>query len=83
MITLLVTTDMVNPSSHDITQARLTRRVALVIAGTMVLWLLLQLIGAEYGWPLRFTLLVDLAAVAGFIWALVVTYKIWRARRLK
>lgn len=76
-------TDVANPDPHAQTQARLTRRVALVIAGTMLLWLLVQLIGAQYGWPVEYTFLVDLAAGAGFLWALVVTYQIWRARRLK
>jgi hypothetical protein len=55
--------------------------VALVIAGTMLLWMGAQYVGGEMGWPLKYTLLVDLAALAGFIWALVVTYQIWRKRR--
>ena len=75
--------DVGAPDPHAQTQARLSRRVALVIAGTMLLWLLVQLIGAQYGWPEEYTLLVDLAAGAGFVWALIVTYQIWRARRLK
>lgn len=61
--------------------ARQSRLVALVIAGTMILWMAGQQIGAELGLPLKYTLLLDLAALAGFIWALVVTYQIWRARR--
>lgn len=65
---------------HDNT-ARQTRLVALVIAGTMLLWMAGQQIGFELGLPLKYTLLLDLAALAGFIWAMVVTYKIWRARR--
>lgn len=70
-----------NPDPDVLARARLTRKVALVIAGTMVLWLLVQLIGAQYGWPVEYTLLADLAAAAGFIWALAVTYQIWRTRR--
>ena len=58
-----------------------SRRAALAIAGTMLGWMLLQLIGAEYNWPLKYTLLVDLFALAGFIWALAVVFQIWRARR--
>ncbi|MDB5657812.1 MAG: hypothetical protein JWS10_427 [Cypionkella sp.] len=61
--------------------ARQTKLVALVIAGTMILWMVGQQIGAELGLPLKYTLLLDLAALAGFIWALVVTYQIWRKRR--
>ncbi len=60
---------------------RQSRLVALVIAGTMLLWMAGQQIGAELGLPLKYTLLLDLAALAGFIWALAVTYQIWRARR--
>ena len=61
--------------------ARQARQVALVIAGTMLLWMGAQYVGGEMGWPLKYTLRVDLAALAGFIWALVVTYQIWRKRR--
>jgi hypothetical protein len=47
----------------------------------MLGWMLLQQIGAQYNWPLKYTLLVDLFALAGFIWALIVVFQIWRARR--
>ena len=47
--------------------ARQSRLVALVIAGTMLLWMAGQQIGAELGLPLKYTLLLDLAALAGFI----------------
>ena len=71
---------MKDPDSQK-QQTRDIRLVALVIAGTMLLWMGAQVVGADMGWPLRYTLLVDLAALAGFIWALVVTYQIWRKRR--
>ena len=58
-----------------------SRRAAIAIAGTMLGWMLLQQIGAQYNWPLKYTLLVDLFALAGFIWALIVVFQIWRARR--
>ena len=61
--------------------ARQSRLVALVIAGTMVLWIGGQYLGGQMGWPPRFALLFDLLALAGFFWALVVTYRIWRQRR--
>ena len=59
-------------------QARL---VALVIAVTMILWLGAQWLGGKLGWETRFAFLFDLAAMAAFVWALVVTYRIWRKRR--
>ena len=61
--------------------SRKPRLVALVIAGTMLLWLGGQRIGGELGLAPKYTLLIDLAAMAGFIWAMVVTYQIWRASR--
>jgi len=69
------------PKPHDIDTARKSRQVGIIIAVTMAVWLVVQLVGDQYGWPARYALLVDLAALAAFIWALVVTYRIWRKRR--
>ena len=65
----------------DAKRSQQAKRAALVIAGTMALWILLQLIGAQYDWPPKYALLIDLAALAGFIWALVITFEIWRLGR--
>lgn len=56
------------------------RLVALVIAGTMILWLGAQWLGRVMGWEARFAFLFDFAALAAFVWALLVTYRIWRRR---
>jgi hypothetical protein len=69
------------PRPSDEAFAKGSRRAGLAIAGTMLGWMLLQLIGAEYNWPVKYTLLIDLFALAGFIWALAVVFQIWRARR--
>lgn len=69
------------PDPRERLLARQARLVALVIAGTMVLWIGAQYLGGQLGWPPRFALLIDLFALAGFFWALVVTYRIWRQRR--
>lgn len=69
------------PAPQDDGTARQARRAAIVMAATMILWMGAQVVGGEMGWPAKFTLLVDLAALAGFIWALAVTYQIWRKRR--
>ena len=61
--------------------ARQARLVAVVLAVTMLVWMGLQVIGGEMGWQPRFAYLFDFAALAAFLWALVVTYQIWRARR--
>jgi hypothetical protein len=65
----------------DAKRAKQAKRAALVIAGTMLVWILLQLIGAQYDWAPKYALLIDLAALAGFIWALVITFEIWRLGR--
>ncbi|QLQ18596.1 MAG: DUF5337 domain-containing protein [Exiguobacterium profundum] len=61
--------------------ARQARLVGIVLVGTMAVWLLAQEIGHQYGWDARYAFLFDLAAGAAFIWALAVTYRIWRKRR--
>lgn len=80
MITGIIEGKM-NVDDKEMALARQARLVALVLIGTIVLWFAAQVIGGEMGWPPKFVLLFDFAALAGFTWALVVTYRIWRARR--
>lgn len=61
--------------------ARKARAAGLVIAGSVTLWLAAQWIGPALGLPLRWAFLIDFAALAALVWALVVTYQIWRTRR--
>ncbi len=61
--------------------ARQSRTVAFVIAATTIAWLAAQWLGRELGLLGRYSLLFDLMALAGFIWAFVVTNRIWRGRR--
>lgn len=72
---------MAGPSDTDRRIARQARVAGLTIAGTMLIWLLVQVIGREYDWAARWAFLFDFAALAAFVWALVVTYRIWRLRR--
>lgn len=71
---------MTRPDGRDMTmrRAREARLVAMVIAGAMGLWLGLQWLGGRLGWDPSYAFLIDLAALAAFIWALVVTWNIWR-----
>lgn len=61
--------------------ARKGRITALVIAGTAVFWILATLIGAGLDLSQRIRALFDMFALAGFIWAFVLIYQIWRARQ--
>ncbi len=68
------------PSDEERRLARKGRMVALVVAGTMLLWFAVQLAGSALGMPVRLAFLFDFAAIAAFVWALVVTYQLWQAR---
>ena len=57
------------------------RLMAFVIAGTMLAWMAAQWLGGKMGLEARYVFLFDLAALAAFFWALVVTYQIWRRRK--
>ena len=57
------------------------RVAAIVMAGAMLIWMGGQYLGGQLGWPVRFVFLFDLAAMAALVWALFVTYQVWKARR--
>ena len=65
----------------EVKRANKARLVGIVLAGTMILWMAAQWLGGQLGWETGFVFLFDLAAIAAFLWALVVTYQIWRGRR--
>ena len=69
------------PTDRDIRLARKARLVALVIVVTMLGWMAAQWLGGRLGLEARYAFLFDFAALAAFIWALAVTWQIWRARR--
>jgi hypothetical protein len=62
-------------------EGRSGQRVALIVAGTGVFWVMANLFGAEYDWPIRVRAFFDLAALAGFGFALWQTFQMWRARQ--
>ena len=69
------------PDSKDVAVMRQMRLIGAVIAGATVLWLLLGEIGRQYGWEGRYALLIDLAAIAAYVWALINAWMLWRKRR--
>ncbi|GAB5449115.1 MAG: hypothetical protein Gyms2KO_39880 [Gymnodinialimonas sp.] len=69
------------PSEREHALVRQIRRAAVVMAVTMILWMGLQYIGGEMEWPVRFLFLFDIAAFAALVWALVVTYWVYRERK--
>ncbi|MBM9594109.1 DUF5337 domain-containing protein [Roseitranquillus sediminis] len=73
--------DLTQNAERERQMARQGRLVALVIVVTMLAWLGLQWLGGRMGWPARWVFLFDLAALAAFVWSLIVTVGIWRQRR--
>ncbi len=57
------------------------RHIAVVIAGSMVLWLGAQAIGGYVGLPWRYAFLFDFAALAALIYAGVNILQLRRMRR--
>lgn len=65
---------------HD-ARARQGRFAGLVIAFTAALWVVATWAGSRWDWPLAMRTLFDLVALGGFVFALIVTFRIWRARQ--
>lgn len=62
--------------------ARKGRHIGVVIAVTMLLWLAVTLfIGPALELPGRFALLFDFAALAGFVYAVINIFQLWRMRQ--
>ncbi len=58
------------------------RMVSLVIVGTMVIWMVLQFwLGPMLELTLRYTILIDLLALAALAWSFIVSWQIKRARK--
>ncbi|MBV2360565.1 DUF5337 domain-containing protein [Thalassococcus sp. CAU 1522] len=57
------------------------RRIALVIAGVGLGWMAATALGGALDWSQRTRALFDLAALAGFGWAIWMIWGMWRARQ--
>ena len=57
------------------------RRAGLVIAGTGILWVLVNLIGNKEGFSVQLRLFFDVLALCGFMFAFWLIYQIWRDSR--
>ena len=65
--------------SGEIRQARV---VGLVIAVTMLIWILAQSLGSYLELPGRYALLIDFLAMVAFLWAIISGILMWRSRRI-
>jgi len=61
--------------------ARRGRQAAIIIVATGVLWVLATLIGEKAGLSQQLRLVFDLAALAGFVFALRLIFQYWRDRQ--
>ena len=64
---------------NEIRQGRL---VGLVIAITMLIWILVQSLGSYLGLPGRYALLIDFIAMVAFLWAIISGILMWWSRRI-
>lgn len=69
------------PSAPDPRLAKAGQRAALVMAGVGVFWIVATWAGGALGWTTRARALFDLIALAGFAFALYLTWQVWRLRR--
>ncbi|WP_226780551.1 DUF5337 domain-containing protein [Oceaniglobus trochenteri] len=65
----------------ELSLARQQRAAGFAIAGAVVIWMILQFAGSQGLVTTRVLFLFDFAALAVMVWALVVTYRVWRKRR--
>ena len=65
----------------DQNQMKQGRLTALVIAGSVCLWLIANFAGPKFGLTMRFAILADLIVLAALFWALVNCFFIWRKRQ--
>ena len=67
--------------SQDHHIAKMGRHISVVIVASILFWLLVQLVGRELGWPGRYAMLADFAALAALVYAGVNIVKLLRMRR--
>ena len=67
--------------AQDAALSARARLVALVIVGTMLVWMAAQWLGSVGVITTRFLFLFDFAALAALFWSLSVAVQIWRRRR--
>lgn len=53
------------------------RVVAIVIAAAGLLWVAANYAGQRFGWDPSLSFLFDLVALAAFLWALIVAWRLW------
>ncbi|MFP4044365.1 MAG: DUF5337 family protein [Rhodosalinus sp.] len=68
------------PSEHDRRIARQGRVIALVVAGAGLAAILAPWITASLGLAVRYEMLIYLAAMGAFLWALIAAIGLWRQR---
>ena len=65
-------------SRRDAKQGRV---VGLVIAISMVIWIVAQSLGPYLGLPGRYAILIDFLALVAFLWAIISGMLMWQSRR--
>ena len=56
------------------------RIAAIIMAGTMLVWMAAQWLGGMLAWPSGMALAIDALALMAFVYALHMTWRLWRSR---
>lgn len=67
-------------AQKDDQRSRTIRLAAGVIICAMLLWMGVNWLGGELGFPRRYAFLADLVALAAFAWAGLVLYRLYQTR---
>ncbi|WP_366140166.1 DUF5337 domain-containing protein [uncultured Marivita sp.] len=67
--------------NRDAELKRQGQRIALLIAGVAIFWVLIIAIGDAYDWSIRTRAFFDLVVLAGFGVGIWKSIQIWRARQ--
>ncbi len=62
-------------------QRKQTRLASYVMIASVVLLMGGSWIGGQMGLPVRFAFLIDFMALAGFAFAMIVFFRVWRSRQ--
>ena len=65
-------------SSFSKEHRRQIKTASIVILATVLLWLFATWLGGQLGWPTRLAFLFDFAALAAFLWSVIVLIRVWR-----
>lgn len=72
---------MSGDAGEDAARAAKGRRLAIIMVATAFIFMGVEFAGATYGWSNQTMGLLELGIAAVFVWVMIETYRLWRARQ--